>query len=129
MKEHDQHWETTHIVVERRGKREDDDPELAFRRIRDNSAMPNFEIIFADKRTNSTGLQLAASTARPIGRHVIDPGQPNRAWEIIEPKLRRDPKGDTAGWGLKIFPCRSERLRETPKSVADREPPPIRDGP
>lgn len=99
---------TTHIVVERRGKREDDELELAFRRIRDGAnyigEMPGFEIVFADKKTNSAGLQLADLTARPIGRHVLDPAQPNRAWEIIEPKLRRSPAGIVRGWGLKIFP-------------------------
>ncbi|HET9904476.1 MAG TPA: DUF3800 domain-containing protein [Xanthobacteraceae bacterium] len=103
-----QHTCTTHIMVERRGKREDDELELAFRRIRDGAnqwgAMPGFEIVFVDKKTNSSGLQIADLTARPIGRHVMNPYQPNRAWEIIEPKLRRSPTGKVAGWGLKVFP-------------------------
>ena len=108
LKGFSQHTRTTHIVVERRGKREDDDLELAFRRIRDGAnewgAMPSFEIVFADKKTNSAGLQLADLTARPIGRHVMNPTQPNRAWEIIERKLRRSPQGRVSGWGSKIFP-------------------------
>lgn len=108
LRDRGQHMLTTHIVVERRGKREDDDLELAFRRIRDGAnyvgEMPGFEIIFADKKTNSAGLQLADLTARPIGRHVLDPAQPNRAWDIIEPKLRRSPAGVVRGWGLKVFP-------------------------
>lgn len=108
LRDRGQHMLTTHIVVERRGKREDDELELAFRRIRDGAnyvgEMPSFEIIFADKKTNSAGLQLADLTARPIGRHVLDPAQPNRAWEIIEPKLRRSPTGAVRGWGLKVFP-------------------------
>lgn len=108
LRDRGQHMLTTHIVVERRGKREDDELELAFRRIRDGAnyvgEMPGFEIIFADKKTNSAGLQLADLTARPIGRHVLDPTQPNRAWEIIEPKLRRSPAGALRGWGLKVFP-------------------------
>ena len=103
-----QHTRTTHIVVERRGRREDDELELAFRRIRDGSyiqgKMPNFEIIFADKKINSAGLQLADLTVRPIGRYVLDPVQPNRAWEIIRNKLDRNPEGDFNGWGLKVFP-------------------------
>jgi hypothetical protein len=66
--------------------------------------MPNFQLVFADKRTNSTGLQLADLTARPIGRHVLDPAQPNRAWDILEPKLRRSSTGVLKGWGLKTFP-------------------------
>ncbi|MDF1585244.1 DUF3800 domain-containing protein [Marinimicrococcus flavescens] len=96
------------IGVEKRGRREDDDLELAFRRIRDGASlegpMPGFEIVSADKKTNSAGLQLADLTARPIGRHVLDPAQPNRAWDIIEPKLRRSPAGEVRGWGLNIFP-------------------------
>lgn len=108
LRERGEHTRTTHIVVERRGKREDDDLELAFRRIRDGAnrwgAMPGFDIVFADKKTNSAGLQLADLTARPIGRHVIDPAQTNRAWDIIETKLRRNPGGRVDGWGLKVFP-------------------------
>jgi len=108
LRDRGQHERTTHIVVERRGKREDDNLELAFRRIRDGAnyigEMPGFEIVFADKKTNSAGLQLADLTARPIGRHVLDPAQPNRAWDIIEPKLRRSQAGKVQGWGLKIFP-------------------------
>lgn len=108
LRERGQHELTTHIVVEKRGKREDDELELAFRRIRDGAnlegAMPGFEIVFADKKTNSAGLQLADLTARPIGRHVLDAAQPNRAWDIIALKLRRSPAGETRGWGLKVFP-------------------------
>lgn len=108
LRDRGQHMRKTHIIVERRGKREDDDLELAFRRIRDGAsfegAMPGFEIVFADKKTNSAGLQLADLTARPIGRHVLDSTQPNRAWDIIEPKLRRSPAGVVRGWGLKVFP-------------------------
>ena len=103
-----QHERTTHLIVEQRGRREDDALELSFRRICDGDnrwgRMPGFEIIFADKRANSAGLQLADLIARPIGRHVLDRTQPNRAWDIIEPKLRRSPQGQIEGWGLKIFP-------------------------
>ena len=97
-----QHTRTTHIIVERRGKKEDAELELAFRRNRHD--MPSFEIVFADKKTNSVGLQLADLTARPIGRHVVDPQQPNRAWDIIRKKLRRSPIGRYEGWGLQVFP-------------------------
>ena len=109
LREQEQHERVTHVVVERRGKREDDELELAFRRIRDDAnyqgPMLGFEIVFADKKINSAGLQLADLTARPIGRHVMNPAQPNRAWDIIKQKLHRNPKtGKGDGWGLKIFP-------------------------
>ena len=108
LRERAQHEHTTHIVVEQRGRREDNEIELAFRRIRDGSnyrgALPSFELVFADKKINSAGLQLADLTARPIGRHVIDPTQSNRAWDIIEPKVHRDSEGRIDGWGLKVLP-------------------------
>ena len=108
LQDKEQHGRTTHIVVERRGRREDNSLELAFRRIRDgwnfSGAMPEFELVFAEKRINSAGLQLADLTARPIGRHVINPGQENRAWEIIENKLLRNRAGGFYGWGLQKFP-------------------------
>lgn len=42
--------------------------------------------------------------ARPIALHHLRPGQRNRAFELIEPKLRRSPDGRTEGWGLKRLP-------------------------
>ncbi len=57
-----------------------------------------------DKKSNSTGLQIADLTARPIGIKTLRPDQPNRAYDIIEKKLRKSPQGDVKGWGLKIFP-------------------------
>ncbi len=108
LRAHGQHMLKTHIVVAKRGKREDDDLELAFHRIRSGTdfeeEMSGFEIVFAYKKTNSAGLQFADLTARPIGRYVLDPTQRNRARDIIEPKLRRSPGGMVEGWGLKSFP-------------------------
>ena len=58
----------------------------------------------AHKQANSSGLQLADMVARPIGIKTIRPEQPNRAWEILEPKLRRSWSGQVKGFGLKIYP-------------------------
>ena len=85
-----QHDCKTHIVVERRGRREDNELELAFRRICDGEnywgKRFNFEIVFADKKINSAGLQSVDLTAaRPIGLKIVRPAQTNRAWNIIEP--------------------------------------------
>ncbi len=60
----------THVLVECRGKKEDAELELEFRRICDgdnpgNRALP-FDIVFADKKTNLAGLQLADLVARPL---------------------------------------------------------------
>ena len=107
LKSHGQHERTTHIVVERRGSREDYELEYTFHRICGGAnqigEMPNFEIIFADKKTNSAGLQLADLTARPIGRHILDPEQPNRAWDIIKPKLYGGEEGSVQKLGLNLF--------------------------
>ncbi len=97
-----------HILFERRGGKEDAELELEFRRIRDGdnwlgTELP-FEAVFCEKKANSSGLQLADLIARPIGRKILAPAQPNRAWEIVETKLRRSPAGRTHGWGLKLFP-------------------------
>jgi hypothetical protein len=98
----------THVQVERRGKAEDAKLELEFRRICDGhnavGPMPNLDIRFMDKKHNSTGLQLADLVAHPIGRHVIKPDQSNRAYDILESKFRRGPRGQVNGFGLKVFP-------------------------
>jgi hypothetical protein len=82
-----------HFIFEKRGPPEDRDLELEFRRIVDGAndlrvRFPGFRIHFTDKRANSTGMQIADLTARPIGLKIIRPSQPNRAFETIEPKLR-----------------------------------------
>jgi hypothetical protein len=99
---------TTHVVFERRGKKEDAALELEFRRIRDGAnqwgQLDCLDLVFADKKSNLAGLQLADLTARPIGLKVLRPAQGNRAYEIIERKLRRGPNGLMEDWGYKVFP-------------------------
>ena len=98
----------THIVFERRGRKEDDELELEFRRLLDKNQTKgmaqSLDIIFADKKANSTGLQLADMVARPIGRYLIDPQQDNRAYEVLKDKFRTSPQGVVKGWGLKCYP-------------------------
>lgn len=98
----------THIIFESRGRKENKDLELVFRRVCDGDnylekELP-FDIILADKKTNSCGLQLADLIARPIGRYVLDPSQKNRAYAMIESKLYCDKNGKKEGFGLKSFP-------------------------
>jgi len=64
----------------------------------------SLDIIFADKKANSTGLQLADMVARPIGRYLIDPQQDNRAYDVLKDKFRTSPQGVIKGWGLKCYP-------------------------
>jgi hypothetical protein len=107
----------THIVVECRGNKEDKALELEFRRVCDGNnrlgiTLP-FEILFADKKVMSAGLQLADLVARPIGLKTLLPDQPNRAFEVLEKKFYCEGGRETLGEGykgvgMKIFP--------TPKS-------------
>ena len=96
----------THIIIESRGSKEDRQLEMAFQRVTKslNKARPAFAVEFADKKTNSAGLQIADLTARPIGRHFIDPRQPNRAWDALEPKLLRSQQGDGNGQAMTVQP-------------------------
>lgn len=98
----------TAIVVERRGKREDDELELAFRRICDGTNATGkafqFDLVMVSKAANSTGLQLADLMARPIGMRSLRPEQSNRAYDAIEPKFRRSSGGKVEGWGIKRLP-------------------------
>ncbi len=98
----------THIIVEKRGEKEDAQLELAFRRICDganalNQRLP-LELVMIPKASNSTGLQIADLVARSVGIKVLRPMQPNRAYDIVAKKFRRSPAGDIKGWGLKVFP-------------------------
>jgi hypothetical protein len=111
----------THIVFECRGKKEDKELELEFRRIcsganKFSKSLP-FVIVFADKKVNSTGLQFADLVARPIGINHLRPEQDNRAFETLRSKFfcqgGRDKVGQNYhGWGLKIYPHpKSEKPR------------------
>ena len=93
----------THIVCEARGGsggKEDREFELEFRRIATGAnplsrgPIEGFEILFADKKANSVGLQIADLIARPIGLKTLRPDQENRAYDTILPKV----------WGRKVFP-------------------------
>ncbi|MBN8213227.1 MAG: DUF3800 domain-containing protein [Xanthomonadales bacterium] len=121
MQEKHQDERKTHVVVECRGKKEDRELELEFRRVcaGDNKLgrqLP-FDVIFADKKTNSSGLQLADLVARPVGLSVVRPEQPNRAFDVLTRKFfcsggRGKVGTGFEGWGLKIHPApESERPR------------------
>ncbi|VAW43676.1 hypothetical protein MNBD_GAMMA02-1042 [hydrothermal vent metagenome] len=111
--EKNQHEKKTHIVVECRGKKEDAELELSFRRVCDGRnrlglTLP-FEVIFSDKKVMSSGLQLADLVARPIGLSVLRPNQINRAFDALKKKFYcdggRDHLGENYfGKGLKIYP-------------------------
>lgn len=97
---------TVHVIAEARGKPEDAELELVFRRIADGEPplrsnqrklITDFDwkILFCDKKSNSSGLQLADLIARPVGLNHLRPGQSNRAYEAIKGKV---------AWWVKKFP-------------------------
>lgn len=98
----------TTVILEQRGRREDAELELEFRRICAGQNLVgtalHLEPRFVPKAANVPGLQLADLMARPIGRHILALHQPNRAFDVIETKLDRGPTGKIEGWGLKVFP-------------------------
>ena len=113
LQEKHQDEKKTHVIVECRGKKEDDELELEFRRICDganrfSSQLP-FDVLFADKKAMSSGLQLADLVARPVGLSVFKPEQPNQAFEVLKEKFycvggREGVGKGFEGMGLKIFP-------------------------
>lgn len=108
LKEREQHDKITHVIFEERGPKEDMELELEFRRVRDGQNRAKkllpFNIVMASKKSNSTGLQLADITARPLGLSVLRPEQKNQALDIIKKKLYRGRFDCVTGNGLKVFP-------------------------
>ena len=101
-----------HVVVECRGKKEDSELELEFRRICDGQnrlgiSLP-FEVIFSDKKAMSSGLQFADLVARPIGLNYLRPEQDNQAFNVLKKKFycqggKNDVGKGFGGYGLKTL--------------------------
>lgn len=113
LQEKNQDDALTHVIVECRGAKEDKDLELEFRRICDGTNRQGknlpFDVIFADKKSNSAGLQLADLVARPIGLSVLRPGQENRAFNVLKRKFfcsggRSNVGEGFENWGMRIYP-------------------------
>ncbi len=95
------------IIVESRGKKEDQQLQVAFERFARSDLRArhlSVKLVFVNKKANSAGMQFSDLVARPIGQHVLNPTSGSRAWQIIEPKLRRAGNGKIDGYGLKVFP-------------------------
>jgi len=113
VQEKGQEDKETHVLVEMRGPKEDKELELEFRRICDGRNKYNINLPFfikmVNKQANSAGLQLADLVARPIGRHVLNPEQNNRAFDVLKDKFfceggRKDVGKNYDDLGLKHFP-------------------------
>lgn len=113
----------THVVVECRGKKEDSELELEFRRLLDGSSAGGqrlpFEMVFADKKTNLTGLQLADLVARPVGVNYLRPAQVNQAFEVLKRKFYCDGGRASVGMGyenvgLMVYPPQKAKSPDEP---------------
>lgn len=113
----------THVLVECRGKKEDAELELEFRRICDGdnsgSGSLSFDVVFADKKTNLAGLQLADLVARPVGINYLRPQQDNKAFEVLKKKFFCDGGRNNVGCGyenvgLMIYPPRKAKGPDEP---------------
>ena len=101
--------EQVDIIIEKRGKREDYELILEFKRIISGKPSTfntvkkmddvNFNLVMQDKKANIAGLQIADLIARPIGLNFLRPNQTNQAYEIIKGKKIHGIKST-----LKIFP-------------------------
>lgn len=101
---HGQRGRTTHLLFEARGKVEDSQLELEFRRVAANArgwgwrqvdfARAPLEPVFVPKAANLAGHQLTDLIARPLALRAILPDQPNRAAEAILNRMN----------DIKVFP-------------------------
>lgn len=96
-----------YFIFEKRGDKEDRDLELEFRRIvggQNQLRIPfeGFQIRFADKRVNSTGMQIADLTAHPIGIRFLRPKQENRAFAAFKEKIYKSKGGGFVQRGIHI---------------------------
>jgi hypothetical protein len=94
----------THVLFEARGREEDRQLELEFRRVAANGkkwgwrsvdfARTPLEPVFVPKSANLAGHQFTDLIARPLALRALRPNQPNRAAEIVANRI----------WDLKVFP-------------------------
>jgi hypothetical protein len=97
------------VIVEARGKNEDRELEVAFYKLLSQGTFYNSaarfkklscKLLFENKKRNIAGIQLADLCAYPSARHVLKPGQVNRAYEVVKNHIFSD--GKVSGW--KTFP-------------------------
>jgi len=97
------------VTAEARGKNEDNELAASFLRTmtegtRYNSAerfaSMNCPLAFRRKSDNIAGMQIADLCAHPAARKLLNPAQPNQAFDLIEKHIYR--RGNVTGW--KVVP-------------------------
>ena len=97
MRAKGQQGHKVHVIFESRGRNEDRDLELEFRRVVTNQShfgwrrldftICEFEPVFVPKAANLAGHQIADLIARPLALKALRPLQPNRATDVLAPKI------------------------------------------
>jgi hypothetical protein len=104
---------TSDIIIEKRGKKEDTQLLSQYNVVYDRGTyfvtntemkMRVMNFTFKHKRENIIGLQLADLCAYPLARHVLSVNEPYVPFEVIKGKIYCNTKGNTKGYGLKVFP-------------------------
>lgn len=104
---------TVEILVEERGRKEDNMLQSHFNSIMDRGtyyvssdrfARKTRGFGFHSKKDNIIGLQIADLCAYPLARHLINPEEPYIPFQVIHGKIYCNEKGEWDGWGLKRFP-------------------------
>lgn len=104
---------TVNILVEERGRKEDD---LLLSHFNSTKDMGTYYVSserlkkkitkfgFYPKKENIIGLQVADLCAYPLARSILNREEPYKPFDIIKSKIYSNEKGEHEGWGLKIFP-------------------------
>lgn len=104
---------TVSIVIEKRGRREDQQLLAHYNSIIDRGTfhvtpdrfkqrIVGFSMVA--KKDNNNGLQVADLCAYPVARHVLNSQEPYIPFVIIKSKLYCNGLGKVDGYGLKVFP-------------------------
>ncbi len=97
------------VIAETRGKQEDDELRASFYNLMTKGTHYNraerFRLLecpisFRRKNDNIAGIQLADLCAHPVARHVLQPDEANRAFDVVFPHFYRNGSVNS----LKVFP-------------------------
>lgn len=99
-----------HTVVEQRGKKEDEKLRMFYNQLlgqgtywasaeRLRQYAKSFKLL--PKKANVIGLQVADLVAYPVTRHILDPNEPNMAYEVIKDNIYTE---NMKQIGIKVIP-------------------------
>lgn len=102
-----------HVMIESRGKKEDETLQRRYNRLLDNGSqfispekfkMRLTKMEFHKKIDNDCGLQVADLCAYPVARKLKNPRELYPPYDLIFSKFRKNAVGKVMGYGFKVFP-------------------------